>query len=221
MTTLSPIQKKQFSTQGFLVVENYLDSRSLKKFRELLFAHVKDSSRNKRTENANLVYVPCISIVDPAVNGLLKEKSLFELVASFHNEKVVMVKDEVVVKKAHSSLPAQWHQDNAYFPTPNLITCLIALDSMGSKSGGYSVVPQSHRGPIVHEKHKEVGMLHLAAHQLKKFGAHIDLSLNPGDMLLLNGNTVHRGLSNVSDVACASYTAITAPVGYRLEKNIA
>ncbi len=219
MKILTPLQKQNFSDAGYLVIQNYLDSKSVSKLRELLGFHIRDTSRKKRTENANLLYVPCISINDPALNQLLKENSLFDTVKSLHNKDIVVVKDEVIIKKAKSVLPSHWHQDHAYFPTPDLVTCLIALDNMNSKSGGYSVIPHSHQILIRHDKNINNGMLNVSPDLLTKYSKQVALNLNPGDLLLLSGHTIHRGLSNSSEIASTSYTMITAPAGYKLEKS--
>jgi len=119
---------------------------------------------------------------------------------------------KTVMKEPQSSGTVRWHQDYGYWyyngaPMPDMITTITALTSSTPENGGLKVIARSNQcGRVDHIK-VETGAGRTAQMEvepdrlamLEKILPTISLSLDPGDTVFLDCNTLHASGENVSD----------------------
>ena len=107
------------------------------------------------------------------------------------------------LKEPDNRTIAGWHQDTAYSRLrPVLVIAALALSECGPEQGCLSVLPGTHRGPVLPHVESSGEDSILARGQsidapLDASKA-IDLALRPGEMSLFHFNIVHGSRANMS-----------------------
>jgi ectoine hydroxylase-related dioxygenase (phytanoyl-CoA dioxygenase family) len=207
-----------YQRDGYLVVENAVDSETLGQMRseldriEDLFdtnqlpPHLQrfvatDEKRSKTfgvgegsTKISNIMELPVFApvfadlIVNPRILDILE--TIFDSSEfSFHNYKAIC-------KMPHNNTPFQWHRDLPYLQhtTPNLITCMICVDDMTKENGATVVCPGSHR--IAHE---DVTVEDRNIPEAKVPAPRVTVECPAGSAVLFHVNIVHGGGPNLSE----------------------
>jgi ectoine hydroxylase-related dioxygenase (phytanoyl-CoA dioxygenase family) len=111
-----------------------------------------------------------------------------------------------MLKEAKVGGAWEWHQDYGYWYNdgclyPNMISCMIALDTANKENGCLKVIPGSHLlGRINHGKtgNQAGADLERVAEVEKRLGVHY-CEAPSGSALFFHGNTLHSSEPNLSD----------------------
>jgi len=211
------IWRRSYAIDGYLVVENALDAELLAEMKaelERIEQGVKDETltsdlrrfvtrecdrenlyieKVESTAICNIMELPLFApvfrdlIAYPRVLDVLE--ALFESSEfSFHNYKCI-------AKMPGGEMAFRWHRDLPYLQhsTPNLITCMLCLDSMTKENGATVVCPGSHR--IAHEDVLE-GDVDIHPDKVPEEQAIVECPA--GSAVLFHVNIVHGGGPNNS-----------------------
>lgn len=222
--------RRSYDQDGYLVVENVVDSGLLGQMREALgrieCAVAEDTLppqlrrwitlERERTDTAaagvagsdvisNIMEVP---LFDPVFRDLIIYprvldilEALFESTEfSFHNYKCIC-------KMPGGQAAFQWHRDLPYLEhtSPNLITCMLCIDAMTAENGGTVVCPGSHSIPYdaVRPEDKDLPESEVPADR-------VTVECPAGSAVLFHINLLHGGGPNLTRSARRNVIGIWA-----------
>ncbi|MEM8812083.1 MAG: phytanoyl-CoA dioxygenase family protein [Pseudomonadota bacterium] len=159
---LTDAQIATYRNDGFLVVEDVLDTASLGRIRDVI-ADFKDRARSIAASNAIFDVGPGHSHATPQLRRLkdpVDRHPVFEIL--MRSDAIVSIVQDLLgpaVRFDHSKLnfkPAggsagiEWHQDWAFYPHTNddLLAVGVMIEDCTPENGPLMVIPGSHRGPI-------------------------------------------------------------------------
>lgn len=148
-----------------------------------------------------------------AFHKLVLSPALQQLIAMVTELKMPQIISETCMlridRRAASSRDFAWHYDAAYTAQPRqAITCWVPLVPIDAEMGPLRVIPGSHKDTHAVRFHRESAATRLAGPKRIELadadvadleGRAIDIyPLNPGDVILLHGWTLHRSGINTS-----------------------
>jgi ectoine hydroxylase-related dioxygenase (phytanoyl-CoA dioxygenase family) len=100
----------------------------------------------------------------------------------------------------------EWHQDYGYWHdfgclSPNMLSCMTALDPCTRENGCMRVLKGSHKGGLI-EHYMEGEQAAADGGRVEELAKDLDLvycEMNPGDSLFFHANTLHASAPNDSD----------------------
>ena len=224
---LSQNQKKQFWTDGFLLVENAINDRQLENLKKTFLDWVNES-RNYKTDYGETMdgrprfdLQPGHSSDVPGLRRIQSPEEISEVFADvMRNGRSVDMCAELIGQgirfhhgKVNSKLPGtatkvNFHQDFPFEPMTNddMITCLLFIDDVTLENGPLEVVPGTHKGPLYSHWHNGVftGSVSdeiLAEHEDKI----IRCTGKAGSVCLMHASLLHGSAPNLSDKSRTLY----------------
>ena len=224
---LSQNQKKQFWTDGFLLVENAINDRQLKKLKKTFLDWVNES-RNYKTDYGETMdgrprfdLQPGHSSDVPGLRRIQSPEEISEVFADvMRNGRSVDMCAELIGQgirfhhgKVNSKLPGtatkvNFHQDFPFEPMTNddMITCLLFIDDVTLENGPLEVVPGTHKGPLYSHWHNGIftGSVSdeiLAEHEDKI----IRCTGKAGSVCLMHASLLHGSAPNLSNKSRTLY----------------
>ena len=224
---LSQNQKKQFWTDGFLLVENAINDRQLKNLKKTFLDWVNES-RNYKTDYGETMdgrprfdLQPGHSSDVPGLRRIQSPEEISEVFADvMRNGRSVDMCAELIGQgirfhhgKVNSKLPGtatkvNFHQDFPFEPMTNddMITCLLFIDDVTLENGPLEVVPGTHKGPLYSHWHNGIftGSVSdeiLAEHEDKI----IRCTGKAGSVCLMHASLLHGSAPNLSNKSRTFY----------------
>ena len=224
---LSQNQKKQFWTDGFLLVENAINDMQLENLKKTFLGWVNDS-RNYKTDYGETMdgrprfdLQPGHSSDVPGLRRIQSPEELSEVFADvMRNGRSVDMCAELIGHairfhhgKVNSKLPGtatkvNFHQDFPFEPMTNddMITCLLFIDDVTLENGPLEVVPGTHKGPLYSHWHNgtftgSVSDEILAEHEDKI----IRCTGKAGSVCLMHASLLHGSAPNLSNKSRTLY----------------
>ena len=224
---LSQNQKKQFWTDGFLLVENAINDRQLKNLKKTFLDWVNES-RNYKTDYGETMdgrprfdLQPGHSSDVPGLRRIQSPEEISEVFANvMRNGRSVDMCAELIGQgirfhhgKVNSKLPGtatkvNFHQDFPFEPMTNddMITCLLFIDDVTLENGPLEVVPGTHKGPLYSHWHNGIftGSVSdeiLAEHEDKI----IRCTGKAGSVCLMHASLLHGSAPNLSNKSRTLY----------------
>ena len=224
---LSQNQKKQFWTDGFLLVENAINDRQLENLKKTFLDWVNES-RNYKTDYGETMdgrprfdLQPGHSSDVPGLRRIQSPEEISEVFADvMRNGRSVDMCAELIGQgirfhhgKVNSKLPGtatkvNFHQDFPFEPMTNddMITCLLFIDDVTLENGPLEVVPGTHKGPLYSHWHNGVftGSVSdeiLAEHEDKI----IRCTGKAGSVCLMHASLLHGSAPNLSNKSRTLY----------------
>jgi phytanoyl-CoA hydroxylase len=224
---LSQNQKKQFWTDGFLLVENAINDRQLENLKKTFLDWVNDS-RNYKTDYGETMdgrprfdLQPGHSSDVPGLRRIQSPEEISEVFADvMRNGRSVDMCAELIGQgirfhhgKVNSKLPGtatkvNFHQDFPFEPMTNddMITCLLFIDDVTLENGPLEVVPGTHKGPLYSHWHNGIftGSVSdeiLAEHEDKI----IRCTGKAGSVCLMHASLLHGSAPNLSNKSRTLY----------------
>ena len=224
---LSQNQKKQFWTDGFLLVENAINDRQLEKLKKTFLDWVNDS-RNYKTDYGETMdgrprfdLQPGHSSDVPGLRRIQSPEEISEVFADvMRNGRSVDMCVELIGQgirfhhgKVNSKLPGtatkvNFHQDFPFEPMTNddMITCLLFIDDVTLENGPLEVVPGTHKGPLYSHWHNGIftGSVSdeiLAQHEDKVMRC----TGKAGSVCLMHASLLHGSAPNLSNKSRTLY----------------
>ena len=224
---LSQNQKKQFWTDGFLLVENAINDMQLENLKKTFLDWVNDS-RNYKTDYGETMdgrprfdLQPGHSSDVPGLRRIQSPEEISEVFADvMRNGRSVDMCAELIGQgirfhhgKVNSKLPGtatkvNFHQDFPFEPMTNddMITCLLFIDDVTLENGPLEVVPGTHKGPLYSHWHNgtftgSVSDEILAEHEDKI----IRCTGKAGSVCLMHASLLHGSAPNLSNKSRTLY----------------
>jgi len=224
---LSQNQKKQFWTDGFLLVENAINDRQLENLKKTFLDWV-DESRNYKADYGETMdgrprfdLQPGHSSDVPGLRRIQSPEEISEVFADvMRNGRSVDMCAELIGQgirfhhgKVNSKLPGtatkvNFHQDFPFEPMTNddMITCLLFIDDVTLENGPLEVVPGTHKGPLYSHWHNGIftGSVSdeiLAEHEDKI----IRCTGKAGSVCLMHASLLHGSAPNLSNKSRTLY----------------
>jgi hypothetical protein len=224
---LSQNQKKQFWTDGFLLVENAINDMQLENLKKTFLDWVNDS-RNYKTDYGETMdgrprfdLQPGHSSDVPGLRRIQSPEEISEVFADvMRNGRSVDMCAELIGQgirfhhgKVNSKLPGtatkvNFHQDFPFEPMTNddMITCLLFIDDVTLENGPLEVVPGTHKGPLYSHWHNGIftGSVSdeiLAEHEDKI----IRCTGKAGSVCLMHASLLHGSAPNLSNKSRTLY----------------
>jgi phytanoyl-CoA hydroxylase len=224
---LSQNQKKQFWSDGFLLVENAINDRQLKNLKKTFLDWVNES-RNYKTDYGETMdgrprfdLQPGHSSDVPGLRRIQSPEEISEVFADvMRNGRSVDMCAELIGQgirfhhgKVNSKLPGtatkvNFHQDFPFEPMTNddMITCLLFIDDVTLENGPLEVVPGTHKGPLYSHWHNGIftGSVSdeiLAEHEDKI----IRCTGKAGSVCLMHASLLHGSAPNLSNKSRTLY----------------
>jgi phytanoyl-CoA hydroxylase len=224
---LSQNQKKQFWTDGFLLVENAINDRQLENLKKTFLDWVNES-RNYKTDYGETMdgrprfdLQPGHSSDVPGLRRIQSPEEISEVFADvMRNGRSVDMCAELIGQgirfhhgKVNSKLPGtatkvNFHQDFPFEPMTNddMITCLLFIDDVTLENGPLEVVPGTHKGPLYSHWHNGIftGSVSdeiLAEHEDKI----IRCTGKAGSVCLMHASLLHGSAPNLSNKSRTLY----------------
>ncbi|MGI9349233.1 MAG: phytanoyl-CoA dioxygenase family protein [Amylibacter sp.] len=224
---LSQNQKKQFWSDGFLLVENAINDRQLENLKKTFLDWVNES-RNYKTDYGETMdgrprfdLQPGHSSDVPGLRRIQSPEEISEVFADvMRNGRSVDMCAELIGQgirfhhgKVNSKLPGtatkvNFHQDFPFEPMTNddMITCLLFIDDVTLENGPLEVVPGTHKGPLYSHWHNGIftGSVSdeiLAEHEDKI----IRCTGKAGSVCLMHASLLHGSAPNLSDKSRTLY----------------
>ena len=224
---LSQNQKKQFWSDGFLLVENAINDRQLENLKKTFLDWVNES-RNYKTDYGETMdgrprfdLQPGHSSDVPGLRRIQSPEEISEVFADvMRNGRSVDMCAELIGQgirfhhgKVNSKLPGtatkvNFHQDFPFEPMTNddMITCLLFIDDVTLENGPLEVVPGTHKGPLYSHWHNgtftgSVSDEILAEHEDKI----IRCTGKAGSVCLMHASLLHGSAPNLSNKSRTLY----------------
>ena len=224
---LSQNQKKQFWSDGFLLVENAINDRQLENLKKTFLDWVNES-RNYKTDYGETMdgrprfdLQPGHSSDVPGLRRIQSPEEISEVFADvMRNGRFVDMCAELIGQgirfhhgKVNSKLPGtatkvNFHQDFPFEPMTNddMITCLLFIDDVTLENGPLEVVPGTHKGPLYSHWHNGIftGSVSdeiLAEHEDKI----IRCTGKAGSVCLMHASLLHGSAPNLSNKSRTLY----------------
>ncbi len=226
--------KQQYDRDGYVVVEDVLDSGMLESLRsgidaiianEALPPHLalhvqreRDFLKSKPQYNElsgdqvgkavrNIMELP---LLDRRFADLILYQPLLDILAAlFESTEFHFHNYKCILKSPRVSSAFQWHRDLPYLKhsTPNLITAILCLDPMTEENGATVVLPGSHRIPYeqVVDADRDI-----PADALPKEFERRTVLCPAGSAVLFHVNNIHGGGPNRSAIPRRNVISIWA-----------
>jgi len=203
-------QLELYASQGYLVIRDFLTPDQLAELRSNLDRYIRD-------------VVPTLPDADAFYDDRTRPETLkqmqrmeqdaFFLAYRTHprwqstaewllGESATAHGAEWFNKPAGTTHPTPAHQDNFYFclTPPQVLTMWLALDSVDEENGCLRYIPGSHlTGIRPHNRTKTLGFSQgIADYSDEDLASEVPIHLQPGDVVIHHGNTIHRANPNRS-----------------------
>jgi hypothetical protein len=206
---LSHIQCQEFDRDGFLLVKDMFSPEEINILLSQVTesGRVKENTRNMPDASGKSSKLAIWSTLGDDVFALVsRSQRIVNGVRILLREEVYHWHSKVMLKEAKVGGAWEWHQDYGYWYNdgclyPNMISCMIALDTANKENGCLKVIPGSHLlGRINHGKtgNQAGADLERVAEVEKRLGVHY-CEAPSGSALFFHGNTLHSSEPNLSD----------------------
>ena len=159
---LSEQDKKQFSEDGYVIIEDLLSADDLDQVRRRASrilnreaAHISTSQLVSRFSGSRapvLHKVRDLVRTDEVFRELAGKTCVVDIVEELLGQEALIFRDVLVVKPARDGAPLHYHQDSAYWDVdpPSLISAWIPLDNVTESGGCLRVIKGSHSALVEH-----------------------------------------------------------------------
>lgn len=206
---LTPEQAQAFDRDGYVLIPDVFSAREI----EILLTHVTQDGRVTKHQgdmpdaagrSSKLSLWADIS--DDVFGAVTTSPRIVNRVRMLLREDVYHWHSKVMLKFARVGGAWEWHQDYGYWYGdgclyPQMVSCMIALDSATRENGCLKVIPGSHR--LGRFDHGRVG--HQSGADQERVQAVIErlgvkyCEAPAGSALFFHGNTFHASEANLSD----------------------
>ena len=224
---LSQNQKKQFWSDGFLLVENAINDRQLENLKKTFLDWVNES-RNYKTDYGETMdgrprfdLQPGHSSDVPGLRRIQSPEEISEVFADvMRNGRSVDMCAELIGQgirfhhgKVNSKLPGtatkvNFHQDFPFEPMTNddMITCLLFIDDVTLENGPLEVVPGTHKGPLYSHWHNGIFTGSVSDEILAEHEDKIIRCIGKaGSVCLMHASLLHGSAPNLSNKSRTLY----------------
>ena len=213
---LTPDQKTQYETDGYLVLENQVPMPIIEAIRaeiarfEGIAAGMEASDDKLDLEDSHTPADPRLRRIklphtqSDVMRDLMLSDHILAPARDLVGPDLRLHTTKLNVKKAGYGAAVEWHQDYAFYPHTNddILAIGVLIDDMAEENGPLQVFPGSHRGPV-HDHHVDgvfAGAILPEAVGLDVKDA-VSLMGPAGSISIHHGRILHGSALNHSDKA--------------------
>jgi len=165
-TAVTPAQVEQYQSQGFIVIENFLDAAELEHWRTVVAEAVAMRIGDKTIlSNQGMpdsfyaqVFLQCLRLADihPGMAEIIFDYNLGRMAATLAGIDGIRIwHDQALIKPPYGNHTA-FHLDNPFwsFHSPNAISLWVALDDATMANGCLWYLPGTHK----HANYQSIGI---------------------------------------------------------------
>jgi phytanoyl-CoA hydroxylase len=204
--------KPAFDTDGFVVIRGFLSADQLQRLQDNLDRYIReivpslpdsDAFYDDKSRPETLKQMQRIEQHDLFFAEYLHDPLWTSTAAALFGEPVrAPTGFEWFNKPPGTQHPTPPHQDNFYFclTPPKVLTMWVALDSVDEENGCLRYIKGSHRpGLRPHHRTKTLGFSQgISDYSDDDRALEVAVPAQPGDVLIHQGNTIHRADANRS-----------------------
>jgi hypothetical protein len=194
---LTPSQKQQYATEGYLSLPRLLDAGEVARLR----CAIEDLGH--AGFNLQARQVGALTQKDPRFLQLVFNPKVSDIIGQLVDwDRIFLHSSKVNFNCAHDGVPKTWHQDNVYWPEvpPNQITMWIAIDDADASNGCMWVLPRSHHHGVVKHTQGDTGW-EIAEEEVPRIFpglTPLQCPVAAGGALVFHGNVLHKSEANRS-----------------------
>lgn len=219
---VSPIQQRQFKEQGYLILEQVIDSQTLEMLRSACAGMIARVERQMDEAGTDVIGINHRDKRYFSHSGWYRdwpglERFLFgELMAEVCRRTIgdcaYLFNEIFVTKAAEVGMTFGWHQDSGYIPYAHApyLTCWCALDDMSEANGTVYILPYSNAGTreqVAHVRDPQTNDL-VGYHGEEKG---IAVEVPAGSMAVFSSTCFHRSGANTTNRARRAYVVQYSP----------
>jgi ectoine hydroxylase-related dioxygenase (phytanoyl-CoA dioxygenase family) len=220
MHTLSAAQRKQFWSDGYLVVENAVDTDSLQQMRADFEHWVEESRGHSKPYGDTLDGRPRFDLeaahskdrpglrrvnapieVSQAYYDAMASSRMTDCVADLIGPNVKFHHSKINAKLPGGNTAVKWHQDFTFTPHSNddLVTALLMVDEVTADNGPLEVVAGSHKGELYGLWHNGIYTGAVADEIAEQCQQQARTCVGPaGSVCLMHTRLLHGSAPNIS-----------------------
>ncbi len=202
-------EQRLWQEQGFVIVRGLLNPEE-----SALLARVARADRElaesaygrEDSQGTKVLLAVRNEIQDDYYSAIARSARIVGRMTQFLGEEVYHYHHKLVLKEPRVGGAWEWHQDYGYWYnngclTPDMASCLIAIDGANAENGCLQVLAGSHHiGRIDHGKTgdqagADMERVNVALERYER----IYVELAPGDAVMFHGNLLHRSDRNSSE----------------------
>jgi ectoine hydroxylase-related dioxygenase (phytanoyl-CoA dioxygenase family) len=223
---LTAEQVASYRTSGFLVIENFLDSQELERWRSATQEAVEQrlasaGGLNNQSDPDNYyaqVFTQCLRLADthPVMHELMFDPRLGKMAATLAGVAGIRIWHDQALFKPPFGNPTAWHLDDPYwsFDSRDAISLWVALDDATLANGCMWYIP----GSQLTATYENVGIGHNQADLFRVYPAWRDIEpvgcpCPAGSAVFHNGLTAHGAGANMTNKPRRAMTCAYMPDG--------
>lgn len=209
MIEITEAQKKQYSDEGYFIVERVIPEAHLELLRGACARFIDRANAEMDEQGTDVLgltrrnsryFVTHPSLEMPELLDFTFSDVMAAICRATLGPEVYLFYEQYVVKAAERGMKFSWHQDSGYVdvPHPPYLTCWCALDDMSEENGTVYVLPYPRAGvraKVEHVQDEEVGDL------VGYFGDDpgVPVIVPAGSIAVFSSVTFHRSGFNTTD----------------------
>ena len=218
---ISSINIKEFLSQGYLVIEDFVSMETLSELRSAVEKIVQDYKKGiERMQPSNLtrhygnisqigrIFLANQSPFHPELQRYLRSQPIKQLASELLGKKVFLFNEQIVTKEPYTQSSFNWHQDSGYidFEHKPYLSTWLALDDTNALNGPLSIIPTK-----LEETNKAI--LHKWSEKSKDLFIEVDESkartflVPAGTLIVFSSLTPHASGSNNSSSPRTAFLA--------------
>ncbi len=192
---ISPETLKKLQLQSDQWVEQTRGLTQSNEMFDLQAEHCADAPRVNRVNHPVAHSALCWEVA--------RSNAVLDCVAALLGEHVRFHHSKLNMKSAAGGAAIGWHQDFPFFPHCNfdLLACGIALDDATLHNGCLTVIPGTHKGPLLNHRQADghfMGQITPPDVQKIDESKAVPVELKAGDMSIHHACTIHGSTPNLS-----------------------
>lgn len=207
--SLTEDEVANFQRDGFVIVKNLLNEEEVKLLLQIARADQQLSqSAYGREDGGGAVITLAVrnELTDDYYSTIARSQRIVTRMEQFLGDEVYHYHHKLILKEPRVGGAWEWHQDYGYWYnngclTPDMGSCLIAIDEATRANGCLQVLRGSHHigrinhGPIGDQTGADLERVAVAQKRYET----VHVELEPGSAVLFHANLLHRSDQNRSD----------------------
>ncbi len=200
---------EQFERDGFIVIDGLLSSSEVELLSRIARADKELSESSYGREDGDGVAVTLSvrnELIDDYYSAIARSERIVNLMQQLLGDEVYHYHHKLILKEPRVGGAWEWHQDYGYWYnngclTPDMGSCLIAIDRATKENGCLQVLAGSHKmgridhGSIGDQTGADLERVAVAVQRYKT----VHVELEPGSAVYFHSNLLHRSDQNTSE----------------------
>lgn len=202
-------EREQFQRDGFVIVRNLLNPEEVKLLSKIarLDQELSKTAYGREDGHGAIVTLSVRNdLIDDYYSAIARSSRIVQRMSAYLNDEVYHYHHKLILKEPKVGGAWEWHQDYGYWYnngclTPDMGSCLIAIDQATKENGCLQVLRGSHKigrinhGPIGDQTGADLERVEEATKRYET----VHVELEPGSAVLFHSNLLHRSDQNRSD----------------------